>query len=92
MNLLCPLCFLGNNRQQIPAYAKIISFIRRKKFAKVLNNRTICKYRQAFTITNNMASLDLWKMLYFQNLFLPQKLAVQGVTPGAMLYDTNMMM
>ena len=41
------------------------SFIRRIKSFKILNNRIIFKDRQDFTMTNNMASSGLWKIVYF---------------------------
>ena len=41
--------------------------IRRTKFPKYLKNRNILSQWQAFTMINNMASSDLWKILYLPN-------------------------
>ena len=48
------------------------------------------KCKQAFTMANNMASSDLWEMLYLPILYLPQMalLVVQWVTLCAKWYGT----
>ena len=43
-------------------------YINIAKSLKVLNNRIIFECRQAFTMTNNMASLGLWRMSYLQQM------------------------
>ena len=49
---------------------------------KVLNNRIFCKYRQAFTKRNNMASSGLGKMLY-----LPISILTTDGTSGCATSD-----
>ena len=55
-----------------------ISIYKKTKSSKILNYRIILKYRQAFTMTNNMASSGLWKMLYLPILILTTDSIVGG--------------
>ena len=65
----------------------MLKYIRRTKFQVLKNNHFKC--RQAFAMTNNMASSDLWKMLYLSVLYLPQ-IAQLAVPCGDCCHAGNM--
>ena len=51
-------------------------------FSKVLNNRTIFEHRQAFSMTNSIASSGLWKKVY-----LPVFIDITDGTVGCAVSD-----